>query len=59
MAFGCVGAGAWMYGKRRASAPHMVLGAILIGYSYFISDPVILYGIGIALTLALFAVKAT
>ena len=51
--FGAIGCGAFVYGKRRASAAHMILGALLIGYPYFVSGALALWGIGLALTLAL------
>jgi hypothetical protein len=59
MAFGCVGSGAWMYGKRRSSAPHMIIGAILIIYPYFTGNVMVLYGVGVVLTVALFLFKAS
>ncbi len=55
--FGCIGSGAWMYGKRRSSAPHMILGAILIGYAYFTDNLLVLYGLGTILTAMLFVFK--
>jgi hypothetical protein len=54
--FGCIGSGAFIYGKKRGSGRHMVMGAILMGYPYLIGDVWLLYGIGIALTIALFYV---
>ena len=56
--FGSIGMGAWVYGKRRASAAHLLLGAVLIGYPYFTGNLIILYGVGIALTIALFVFKS-
>jgi hypothetical protein len=55
--FGSIGCGAFVYGKRQTSAVHMILGALLIGYPYDVSNTFALYGIGIALTLALFVFK--
>lgn len=52
--FGCIGSGAFVFGKRRSSATHMILGAALMGYPYFMSNTLALYGVGIALTAALF-----
>jgi hypothetical protein len=57
--FGSIGCGAFVYGKRRASAAHMILGALLMGYPYFVSGAPALYGIGAALTAALFVFKAS
>ena len=56
--FGSIGCGAFVYGKRRASAAHMILGALLCGYPYFVSSIPALIGIGVALTAALFVFKA-
>ena len=55
--FGSIGVGAWIYGKRRASAPHLLLGAILVLYPYFTGNLIILYGVGIILTALLFVFK--
>ena len=55
--FGCIGMGAWMYGKRQSSAAHMILGVALIAYPYFTANLIILYGVGIALTAALFVFR--
>jgi hypothetical protein len=57
MIFGCIGGGAWMWGKRRSSAPHMILGALLIGYPYFTNNLIILWGAGVILTAMLFVFK--
>lgn len=56
--FGSIGMGAWIYGKKRASAAHMILGAVLIAYPYFTGNLIILYGVGIILTIALFVFRA-
>jgi hypothetical protein len=55
--FGAIGCGAFAYGKRQASAVHMILGALLIGYPYVVSNTYALWGVGTALTLALFVFK--
>ena len=55
--FGSIGVGAWIYGKKRASAAHMILGAVLIAYPYFTMNLIILYGVGVVLTLMLFVFK--
>jgi len=57
--FGSIGCGAFIYGKRRASAIHMILGAVLIAYPYFVATVPMLIGIGVALTAALFVFKAS
>lgn len=52
--FGGIGFVAFVYGKKRASFKPMVIGVLLMGYPYFISNAVALYLIGIILTAALF-----
>ena len=52
--FGAVGLGAFMYGKRMVLYKPMVIGVILMAYPYFVSNNLLLWGIGIALTIALF-----
>jgi len=56
--FGSIGMGAFVYGKRKSSAAHMLLGALLMGYPYAVSATVPLIGIGIVLTVLLFVFKA-
>jgi hypothetical protein len=56
--FGAIGCGAFAYGKRQASAFHMILGFLLIFYPYLTSNAYALWGIGIALTVALFFFRA-
>ena len=56
--FGSIGCGAFVYGKRRASAAHMILGFLLIAYPYFVSSIPATIGIGVGLTAALFLFKA-
>ena len=55
--FGSIGFVAFVYGKRQASVKPMVIGALLIGYPYFISNTIALYAIGIILTVSLFIIK--
>ena len=52
--FGSIGFAAFIYGKKQSSFKTMMIAVALMGYSYFVSNPVALYGIGIALTIALF-----
>lgn len=52
--FGMIGCGAFMYGKRQASAAHMLLGIGLMAYPYFFSNLAALYAVGVLLTAALF-----
>lgn len=52
--FGVIGYAAWRYGRRELSTRHLLLGAALMGYSYFIPNPWISLGVGTALTVLLF-----
>ena len=52
--FGAIGFGAFLYGKKQALFKPMLLGIFLMVYPYFISNTLLLYGVGIALTAALF-----
>jgi hypothetical protein len=55
--FGCIGLGAFIYGKRQASWKAMATGVALMAYPYFIPNTIAMYGIGLALTVALFAFR--
>ncbi|HXZ48225.1 MAG TPA: hypothetical protein VEG27_04340 [Usitatibacter sp.] len=57
LAFGVVGAGAFMYGKKTGGIRAMVLGVGLMVYPYFVDPTWLLYTIGIALTAALFVFR--
>ena len=52
--FSGIGLAAFVYGKKRANAKPMLIGIALAGYSYLISDTVLIYAIGVLLTAALF-----
>lgn len=52
--FGVIGYAAWRYGRRELSTRHLLLGAALMGYSYFIPNPWIALCVGIVLTVLLF-----
>ena len=52
--FGSIGFVAFVYGKRQSNFKIMGIGALLIGYPYFIFNTIAVYLIGIALTVALF-----
>lgn len=54
LVFGLVGFGAWRYGRARQSARPMVLGAALVLYPWFVSDPAWLWGVGLVLTVLVF-----
>ena len=52
--FGAIGFAAFIYGKRQSSFKAMMIAMALMAYPYFVSNPVAVYAIGIALTVALF-----
>ena len=51
--FGAIGLAAMAYGKTTSQPKLMIIGAVLIGYSYLITDPWLTLGIGIALCVSL------
>jgi len=52
--FGLFGMAAFMYGKKQQKPKAMLIAGALIAYPYAVSDTFLLWGIGIALTVALF-----
>ena len=52
--FGSIGFAAFLYGKKQASFKPMVIGIILMAYSYFVPNTIAIYAIGTALIFALF-----
>ncbi len=52
--FGLVGVAAWRYGYREASVRQMALATALMGFPYFVTEPMLVLGIGGLLTLFLF-----
>ena len=54
LVFGAVGFSAFIYGKKMASAKHMLLGIALMGYTYLVSDPIWMVVVGVGLTAGLF-----
>lgn len=52
--FSAVGFVAFVYGKKMTLWRPMVIGAVLMGYPYLISDTLAIYLIGIAFTAALY-----
>lgn len=52
--FSAIGFVAFVYGKKMTLWRPMVLGILLMGYPYFVSDVWLMYGIGVALTAALY-----
>jgi hypothetical protein len=57
LAFGIVGMGAFMYGKKIAGFRAMGIGVALMVFPYFIDPTWLLYTIGLALTAALFVFR--
>lgn len=52
--FGAIGFVAFMVGKKNVCWRPMVLGIALMGYPYFVSGALAIYGIGVALVAALY-----
>lgn len=52
--FGAVGFVAFMYGKRQVEWKVMAIGMALMVYPYFVSNTIVLYVVGVALTVPLF-----
>ena len=52
--FGLVGMAAFGYGKRQGKMNAMAIGGALMVYPYFLDGNLALYGVGAALTAALF-----
>lgn len=52
--FGIIGIAAWRYGRKQASARHMLLGVALILFSYFFEKVWVLFLVGVGLTGLLF-----
>jgi len=52
--FGCVGFGAFVYGKKTARWKPLVIGVTLMVYPYFIANALLLYSVGTALCISLF-----
>lgn len=57
LAFGVVGMGAFMYGKKQAGWKAMSLGVALMAFPYFVDPTWLLYTIGAGLTAALFVFR--
>jgi len=54
LVFGSIGFAAFIYGKKLSSLKPLVIGIILMVYPYLVSNTIVLYAVGIVLTLALF-----
>jgi hypothetical protein len=54
LVFGSIGFAAFIYGKKLSSLKPLVIGIILMVYPYLVSNTIVLYAVGVVLTLALF-----
>ena len=52
--FGLIGSAAFIYGWKQKRLKTTLISIALMGYSYFVSGTLLLYGLGIVLTVALF-----
>ncbi len=55
--FSGVGFVAFVYGRKQGLWKTAVIGILLMAYPYFFSDTLVVIGIGVALTIALFVFK--
>lgn len=53
---GSIGFVAFIYGKRQARAPQMIVGIAMMVYPYFVSNPLVIGGIAVGLLAALWLV---
>ncbi len=52
--FGSIGFVAFIFGKKTGQFKPMILGLALVAFPYMVPDGIALYGVGIALTVALY-----
>jgi hypothetical protein len=55
--FGAIGMGALVYARKMSAFRPAIIGVALMAYPYFVSDNLVLWGVGIALTILLFVFK--
>ena len=55
--FGAIGMAAFVYGKKQGRLKTTLISVVIMGYPYFVTDTLLLYGIGIVLTAALFVFR--
>ncbi len=54
-----VGVGLFLYGRKQARLPHLVIGIVLVGYTYFVPSLLVMVLIGAGLIVVLWVlVKA-
>jgi hypothetical protein len=46
LTFGMIGLFIFRYGKKQGHPPHMILGGVLMFYTYFFSNPWLTWGVG-------------
>jgi hypothetical protein len=49
-----VGFGFFLYGKKQTRMPQLVVGLVMTAFPYFITDPLLVCGLGAALVLGLY-----
>ena len=54
LVFGLIGLAAFAYGKKQGQHKITLIAVVLMCYPYFVSGTLLLYGIGVVLTLSLF-----
>ena len=52
--FSTIGFVVFMYGKRQANFKKLWIGVALMGYTYFVSNTILLYLVGVGLVASLF-----
>lgn len=55
--FGSIGFVAFIWGKKQSAWPPMVIGAVLMAYTYFVPDVIAQYVIGALLVAALYVFR--
>ena len=55
--FGALGMAAFVYGRKQGRLKTMLISVALMAYPYFVSGTLLLYGIGVLLTAALFVFR--
>jgi hypothetical protein len=52
--FGAIGMGALVYARKMSVFKPAIIGVALMAYPYFVSNDLLLWGVGVALTISLF-----
>ena len=48
-----IGFGLYLYGKKQARFPHLIVGLAMMGFPYFVPGPLAMWGVAVGLTLGL------